>query len=91
MNGLHDCSLSKTNSYGIVPVCSCGWIGAVHLSYLHQTPDMKRSVRVYEAAERDAMTEHADHVKRDGSLTATQIVDPAALAHLVIPNRSVEP
>jgi hypothetical protein len=65
---LHTLTLSKTNSYGIVAVCACGWIGGVHPSHHEERPNGKRGARDYDGALAKAAAEHRHHVKVDGPL-----------------------
>lgn len=68
---LHTLSLSKTNSCGFVPLCSCGWIGGVHPSWPEHDAKGKRKERNYDEANMRAAAEHRAHVLTDGPLRVT--------------------
>ena len=65
----HECTLTITNTHGVVATCACGWYGVVWHSYRMSTPAGKPGRRIYDQAEQGAHAEHAEHVKRDGPLT----------------------
>lgn len=67
----HRCQLTRTNSYGVVAVCACGWYGVVHPSYRHVPPRAVRGRREYGNAEAKAIAEYEDHVRDDGPLRVT--------------------
>jgi hypothetical protein len=86
---------TETNTHARVPVCSCGWHGAVHVCpivHIHHKsgelgPDFRRlPEKAIEAAQRE-WYEHCRIEAQRGPLTATRIIDPADYAHLVIPKR----
>lgn len=64
----HPLRLTKTNSYGIVAVCGCGWVGSVHPSWVEVLPGNTRGARQYDKAMAEAAAEHREHVKIDGPL-----------------------
>lgn len=74
----HVCTTTKTNTNGIVPLCSCGWIGSVHPAPRYQLGTTKRYKRAYEEATERAEAEHRKHVQLDpplrGTLTAENFV-----------------
>lgn len=67
----HALSLSRTNAHGVVPLCACGWIGAVHRAHRSISKAKKGGQWLWEQAEQHAEAEHAAHVKCDGPLTYT--------------------
>lgn len=68
----HDlAALHKTNGYGIVAVCRCGWSGNVHPSHVGERVNGSIGVRVYDDANTAAELEHAEHRHAERPLTAT--------------------
>jgi hypothetical protein len=67
----HELALHTTNSRGIVPVCSCGWLGTVHPTHVRPGHAPGRQERARERANEAAEAQHREHVKRDGPLTYT--------------------
>ncbi|HET9247718.1 MAG TPA: hypothetical protein VFO15_18080 [Xanthobacteraceae bacterium] len=67
----HSARYSRTNSHGVVAVCHCGWIGAVHPAHRAISKSEAKGRWLWELAEQAAEAEHAEHVKRDGPLTYT--------------------
>jgi hypothetical protein len=80
--GVHTCALTRTNSAGVVAVCSCGWYGIVHPSHVSVPLDGKRGKRVYTDAEAAAIEEHVMHERASRELTFTRPVEQ--YAHTVI-------
>lgn len=67
----HGCQLTRTNTHGVVAVCTCGWYGIVHPTFRATRENGKRGRRVYEEAEAAAVMEHGGHTRAVQPLTAT--------------------
>lgn len=63
ISGLHECTLTRTNSGGAVAVCTCSWIGSVHPAPRHERPDGRRGPKDHDAADRAARAEWDRHYK----------------------------
>jgi len=70
-NDTHACQLSRTNTHGVVAVCTCGWYGIVHPTYRVTNANGKRGRRSYAEAEEAATIEHGGHARAVRPLTAT--------------------
>lgn len=57
----HDVQLSETNAHGWVPLCSCGWIGAVVPSHSIHHMTTGRAVRQVEITKSIALDAHKIH------------------------------
>jgi hypothetical protein len=55
--------LSHTNAGNIVPVCSCGWVGSVHIAYRNTDGLIHRGELVWSEAEQNAKLEHLRHAR----------------------------
>jgi hypothetical protein len=69
-NRSHRCSLSETNAHNIVALCSCGWVGAVHIPPSVQTNKPGKFYRDVDAAQRAAKLEHTHHARDRAAVDA---------------------
>lgn len=76
----HEIRLSRTNGYGWVPLCQCGWIGNVvpHVS-VHKD-ETARAMRVRELTQAIARTQHGEHL-HDVREDVTRWTDRALADH----------
>lgn len=58
----HECTLPQTNAYGWVPLCECGWIGAVAPAVTTAARQSRRAREVAERAQSIAMDGHRKHL-----------------------------
>lgn len=59
----HVLDLTETNGRGYVPMCSCGWVGAVHSTPVTTGASGNRRVFHPEKAQEAARAEHRCHVR----------------------------
>lgn len=57
----HELRMSQTNTYGWVPVCQCGWIGAVEVIADHQPGETARTLRRQDLAKDGCRGQHVEH------------------------------
>lgn len=60
----HACSLTETNAYGWVSVCSCGWLGGVHPTSRRLGNKGRPSTVQTELAKGAAGNEHERHLRK---------------------------
>jgi hypothetical protein len=77
----HACQLTRTNSHGVIAVCTCGWYGIVHPTYRKVRDNGRRGRRVFSEAEKAATIEHGGHARASRPLTAT--LAPEQFLHIV--------
>lgn len=64
----HRLSISVTNQDHVVGVCSCGWVGGVHIPSSVEQGNSERFYRDVDRAQRNARDEHKAHAR--AALTA---------------------
>lgn len=62
----HDVTLSETNQRGWVPLCTCGWRGAVSPAVAYRSANTKRMLFRAEVAREAAMTQFEGHLRDVG-------------------------
>jgi hypothetical protein len=78
----HRCRISRTNGHGVVFVCDCGALGAVHVAAGHRNARGEVTGYEWADAEQAALDEYRVHVRTCGPLTAT--LDPSTHAGVLI-------
>lgn len=58
----HEVTLHETNSHGIVPICECEWIGAVHPATYKVDKVSGRARRLADLTRGLAFAEHGRHL-----------------------------